>query len=127
METSHEIFVEREHRWEKKQFSVQDMIKSISYPKWAEKTIETYGESIKDLYILLVCFPWWSSEQRNIYISQYKEQILDARNTIDVEYMNDLYVTIWHNWTATHYIPEEFISIRNDMIKEFNVHIEQLA
>jgi len=115
METAHDIFVEREHNWERKTFAVQDMIKSISYPMWAKNTIAVYGDSIKDLYILLICYPGWTTEQRNAYLKEYKKEIIDAFGSVNTDYMEKLHVSIGHNGSAVSYSPQAFVSIKQEI------------
>lgn len=127
MGTNHEIFVEREHNGVVKSISVQDMIKSICYAKWAEKTIESYGKEVKDLYILLVCYPGWTQEERNAYLTEYKQEIIDAFGSVHTDYIDNLHVTVGYNGNAIHYGPTDFITIRSAITKQLGIELEQIA
>jgi hypothetical protein len=99
METNHEIFVEGNFVGEdgettKRDICIQDAIKSMSYERWVKPTLEKYGPAVKDLYVLLVCIPSWTKEQRDDYINEYKHQIIDALNTLTMDYIDDLHVSI---------------------------------
>lgn len=122
MEANHEIFVEGDFVAEdgtvtKKWICLQDAIKSMSYEKWVKPTLEKYGPAIKDLYILLVYYPWWTDQQRTRYLKEYRKEIIDAFDTANLHYLSNLHVTIGHNGSAVSYIPAQFISIKTTVDK----------
>lgn len=128
MENAHEIFVEWEFTWEdglvgKRKISIQDAIKSMSYERWVKPTLDKYGPAIKDLYLLLVYFPWWTQLQRDTYINEYKEQIIDAWETVVVDYIDNLYVTI--PWTNQSYIADQFKAHRDYVAQQLQKELTQ--
>jgi hypothetical protein len=65
-------------------------------------TLEKYGPAVKDLYLLLVYFPGWTQAQRDVYIRTYKEQIIDALETVTMDYIDQLDINIpWNNQQYT--------------------------
>lgn len=109
-----EIFVTRRHEEKDKEFSVQDMVKSISYPKGVQWTLKRYN-TIEDLYILIAIYPWRSSEQRVQYIKQWQKEMTKALESVDHEYINHLYVHIPQNNKT--YTPQDFIHYKQELQK----------
>lgn len=130
MEKSHDIFIEKEIVWENnepttKKISVQDAIKSMCYTRWVEPTLEKFGSTFKELYILLVCIPSWTKAERDWYIKQYKEQILDAWNTVNVEYLKHLYVSIPR--ANKEYTAKQFLEYQEYVTEQLGIELLQTA
>lgn len=120
MDTNHDIFVEGNFVWENweqsiRTISIQDAIKSMSYKQWVKPTLDKYGPAVKDLYLLLVYFPGRTNEQREVYIKEYKNHIVDALDCVDMGYMHNLHVTIGHNGSAVSYTPQDFLTTKESV------------